>query len=328
MSLAAGVICVGPETAARLAIQCEVRQFIPSRNREDATFSARILARLPSQFIEPIKRQYRDKYQRAGGRAVANDWLISIDEMTAGVNFSLAWDDGEIVVEATRAAKRCRRIMARATRFQRNAYDAACTITRSEGVEPPKLTKGRTVEGCIARMMCPHWWRRQLRKHHGRAVEKLARELNLVTAKRQCYASQAAVERRASQKRRNRHLMENLMGWAEDENGVPVNEYGLVLADAVDASVSNPELRRGELMCRLRGFEQAAKISKHVALFITVSAPGEWHRAYSRSGQPVPHWNGSTPRAVHQYLQRIWTRTRAAWKREGINIYGFRIAEP
>lgn len=328
MSLAASVICVGPETAARLAIQCEVRQFIPSRNREDARFSARILARLPSQFIEPIKRQYRDKYQRAGGRAVANEWLLGIADMLAGTSLRMAWDDAEVVSAAFEMANHATRIMRAASHRGADPFNAACIYARSKGIEPPTPDKQRTREGCVRRLMCAHWWRRKLRARHGRVVESLARELNLVTSKRQCYASQAAVERRASQKRRNRHLMENLMGWAEDENGVPVNEYGLVLADAVDASVSNPELRRGELMCRLRGFEQAAKIAKWRAEFITVSAPGEYHRAYAKTGQPVKAWNGSTPRDVHQFLQRIWTRTRAAWKREGIETYGFRMAEP
>lgn len=311
----------------RLRITAELRQFIPRNHREDATFAARILERLPSQFVAPVKAMYRDRYQREGGRAPANRWLLRVGDLMAGTSVRLAWDDAAITVAAEEKANQAGRIMAAAANRGADPYNAGAMFVRGHGVTPPEPGKqGRTREGCALRMKDAGWWRRQLRKRHGRAVETLARELNLVTRTRQCYASEAAVERRRSQKRRNRLMMEEMQGIAYDANGEEAARA--TLAELHDASVSNPELRRGELMCRLRGFEQAAKIAKHTALFITLTAPGEYHRAYSRTGQQNPNWNGSTPREVHQYLQAIWQRIRAAWQRRGIDVYGFRIAEP
>jgi len=46
------------------------------------------------------------------------------------------------------------------------------------------------------------------------------------------------------------------------------------------------------------------------------------------SGERNPHYDGTSPRAAHQYLTALWARTRAQLARDCVHVYGFRIAEP
>ncbi|MEW8333916.1 MAG: replication endonuclease, partial [Candidatus Thiodiazotropha sp.] len=97
-----------------------------------------------------------------------------------------------------------------------------------------------------------------------------------------------------------------------------------------DLSVSNPVIRRGELMTRIAGFEQVANDLKHRALFITLTCPSRFHSHTIRNKKSVenPRYDGSTPREAQQYLQSVWARIRSKLHRCGIHLYGFRVAEP
>ena len=81
-------------------------------------------------------------------------------------------------------------------------------------------------------------------------------------------------------------------------------------------------------MVRARGFEDYATQKGHVALFLTITCPSKYHRAYSQSGDPTPNWNGTSPIDAQEYLKTTWSKMRASFKRQDIYPYGFRIAEP
>lgn len=107
------------------------------------------------------------------------------------------------------------------------------------------------------------------------------------------------------------------------------NEF--TLAELAARSVANPEIRRGELMTRIRGFEEVAVRVGHVADFWTVTCPSRMHSkrvGASGSTEDNPTFDCTNPREAQRYLVRLWGRVRAAWARAGVEVYGFRIAEP
>lgn len=184
----------------------------------------------------------------------------------------------------------------------------------------------KTKDGpALARMTCPDWWRRGLRVSQARGLEGAALALGYVHRQGEIYASNATVERRGQQRRRNAAALEN-MSAVNLDSGESVN-----LAALAAASVANPRIRRGELMTRIAGFENVARGLGHVAEFITLTCPSKFHSKRIGIGGRVednPKHSGETPREAASYLSGIWARMRAKLARLEIRPYGFRIAEP
>lgn len=164
------------------------------------------------------------------------------------------------------------------------------------------------------------WWRRQVRKIQSEMLEQISRDMHLVHKFDEVYASTPNVYRRRCQKARNRRLMSELKA---------VNQVGqeFTLQDLIDTSVSNPEIRRAELMVRLRGFETVAKNRGLSAEFYTLTCPSRFHATH-RNGKPNGSYDGSSAREANAHLQQVWSRTRAKLHRDGVQVFGFRVAEP
>jgi hypothetical protein len=204
----------------------------------------------------------------------------------------------------------------------REAMERVCT---SSGVPPPRA-KNISLHGAIARMTCPLWWRRGLRASHAKAVESAAISLGFVNRARECYASDETVIRRAQQNRRNALTLERTI--MQNEDG---QEF--TLAELAAKSTANKSIRRGELMTRIAGFEKIARDCGHDGLFLTITCPSRMHKWSSVPGIKKVFENKNyddkiSPRIAQAYLSKAWARMRAKLKREGIQVYGFRIAEP
>ncbi|XXQ68971.1 replication endonuclease [Neisseriaceae bacterium B1] len=174
----------------------------------------------------------------------------------------------------------------------------------------------------VARLQDKAWWTRHFRRVLSRRYEHgLRGHLNLVNKRNWLYCSNEAVLRRRAQKRRNAALMQSL---------VMINELGqeFSLAQLVEKSNANPAIRRAELMTRIAGFEAVARDLRHCGEFITITCPSRFHRAHHISGDENAKYDGSTPRDASAYLNQVWAKIQAALKREEIELYGFRVAEP
>lgn len=177
-----------------------------------------------------------------------------------------------------------------------------------------------TLAGRIARMSDLSWWMRNLRRQTVRANEVIEHAAGAIRRKSQCYASDHAHKLKRERNKANRATLEGLE---------VVNEAGEArnLAEVADASVSNPALRRAELMTRCVGFESQAELRGDVAVFLTITCPSRFHR-FAGSSLDNKNWTVDTPRDAQKYLCAIWAKIRAAWARQGFNPYGFRVAEP
>ncbi|MDT7522025.1 replication endonuclease [Rhodoferax sp. TBRC 17198] len=191
-------------------------------------------------------------------------------------------------------------------------------IALSMGAKP--LPGKMTLHGAIARYTDPTWWRRNLRVQLLRENEGYEHAAGHVRRRQQCYVSNYAVKVKRVRAKASREVLERLE---------VVNEVGEAfnLAEVADGSVSNPALRRAELMVRCRGFEETAELMGHTALFLTITCPSRFHR-FSKSGKTNPKWQGETPKDAQNYLCGIWKKIRAAWGNRGFFPYGFRVCEP
>lgn len=203
--------------------------------------------------------------------------------------------------------------------------DAVLMVCSSVGVEPPKSL---TVSGAIERGLSDIWWRRCLRKKIARVVEHGAIKLGVVTRSSGGYASDDAVQRRRAQIKRNADML---------NKAVMRNEAGqcYTLAELAKSGTSNPAVRGDELMTRIRGCEEYADANGHFGTFWALTTPSRFHavivggKTSKAKARPNKRYDGvSTPRDAQLWLRTQWARARSELAREGIEVYGFRVAEP
>jgi len=275
----------------------------------DEIFIKQSIKKLPYRFKSHVNFNYLNTFNRHGRKA-ANIELLDLKESLS--NYDLAKDDDEIIQAAKRNADLC---------LNKNTLQKKIDVAIKRGIKPPNA---KTEAGQWNRLICEHWWRRQLRKTHGQETEKTAINLGMVSKSREIYASNESVQRRQQQNRRNTHLLETLAATNEDGQTYTLKELS-------DLTTSNPELRRNELMTRIRGCEEIAKEKNHVGMFYTVTCPSRFHKKTTARNGGVydnPKYDGASPRQSQKYLTTVWSRVRAYYNRHGIEVYGFRVAEP
>lgn len=206
-------------------------------------------------------------------------------------------------------------------------YQRAGVITRQFNVVPPHWERVSKTVFCkedvapaVIRMFSEAWWRGRLRRMAAAWREHLQIAIGHVSKKKSAYASKRCIAEWREQKRRTREFLKGLE--LEDEEG---NRISLI--EKYDGSVANPAIRRCELMTRIRGFENICHELGYAGEFYTLTAPAKYH-ATVQAGYRNSKWNDASPADTQHYLNRLWARIRAKLHREGIRIFGIRVAEP
>ena len=294
----------------------------------------RDVTRAVAQVLAGVPRQWHGAMRHLGDmRRDAPEWLACVEALDALRAFEQAhgdasrWNmaDADICALADKLAGEAGEldaIMQSQGAGLTERLDTVRMLVRVSGIEEPRAIMG---EGAIKRAQDARWWRRALRVHVARVVEAGAIKLGIVNRRGGGYASNAAVDRRAQQVARNAAALGKTLYR---------NEAGQVytLSELAASSTANPVIRGGELMTRIRGAEEYADAAGHVGLFVTLTCPSRMHAVTAGSGgRPVKNkrYDGhSTPRTSQMWLRATWARCRASLARQGVRLYGLRVAEP
>lgn len=312
---------------------------MPEIHEHDKEWLKGRLYGLPS----PHKKAILQQYKKWPTRREANLSVLSLTKSIAKILgkdnrfYSVNVEDKDHKANAKRHARSCVKISANErTQGLKRTYRAIVHYMQCYQISPPKLTatilnnlendtlteiEHAKVRGVLLRANDESWWKPKLRKVHNRQIETISRLLNQVNKHKGIYASNVTVEAFKKQWQSNQELLERTIATNEDE-------FSMSLAELSKLNVSNPAIRKAELMVRIRGFEDYAKDKGYLALFLTMTTPSKYHRSYSKSGDANPNWSGATPLDAQDYLNRTFQRIRASLNRDKITPFGFRIAEP
>lgn len=275
------------------------------------------ILRVTPEHCWPFIRNKYNTTKKKHSRRDANLLLVELIEKASRFNFRLGSNDDAIKDKALAQTERSKRTIYWASSEQ-VAYEQLLWQIESFNIPAPQA---KTLRGALGRFMAEKWWRRKLRVVHGRAMEIFAREIGMVNGRYQVYVSDATLRRRRVQKAAARAMLELFEMVNELDEKFPLDEL-------VDKSISNPEIRRHELMCRMAGNEQLAKENGLVGDFLTLTVPGRMHSHYGRSGDSIAGYDGTTTQEAQDELKKIWSRIRSALQRKGLDIHGIRVTEP
>lgn len=294
--------------------------------------AARIKKSIPKEWASAVDALARGSAGEAFWRA-NKEWLARLESFKASHGNAIACNmsDFEISEKAKETAASITELLSKFASIERlNQEDQEQAQVRTVrdlcaamGVAAPL---GKTAQGVIARAECHLWWRRALRKKVARVLEHGSISLGFVNKNAGAYASAGAVVRRVQQLERNAAMLQKTL---------VRNEAGQVftLQKLADLSVANRDIRRGELMTRIRGCEEYAQQNQHVGVFFTLTCPSRFHAMHApkhRGGRATKNKNydGATPRDAQAWLCAMWARARAKLARLKLLMYGFRVAEP
>ncbi|QDW31947.1 replication endonuclease [Yersinia sp. KBS0713] len=186
--------------------------------------------------------------------------------------------------------------------------------------QPDEPVDGAVYRSAIARLINADWWESKLWRLRNDWRESQLRAAGLIHKRAAPYISKEALADWMEQKRRNREFFKRHE--LVDDEGNTVS-----LEAMVDASISNPTIRRHELMARMKGIELVAQSRDDVGMFYTITCPSKNH-ANNQSGHANPKWNYTTPPQAQAHLTKLWRNITSKLGRENLRVYGFRVAEP
>lgn len=307
---------------------------MPEIYQRQANPVARALAAVPFEPVEKVgklgihSKIISNKILNLKG----NNWASSVN----GQMRSLAQvGDSQIKTLSKSEARYCKGIFSEIMNRHdgdidagREAYTDLFIYVDGKGIEVPDFKKHGFIPSC-RRMMHEKWWRRKLRVKKARELEAKLIDERRVSDKSETYVSNRTLERRRAQREHNARILQGINA---------INQMGqeYTLYDLAALSVSNPKIRRMELMTRIRGFEEFADSIGFKAMFFTWTCPSRMHSNHGSKkvkgrwipGVPNKKYDGTTPKQAQEYLSNQWAKARAELDRRGLVRFGFRVVEP
>ncbi|HBX9790084.1 TPA: replication endonuclease [Klebsiella pneumoniae] len=220
---------------------------------------------------------------------------------------------------------------------QAHLYGQVAGAARTFNINPlnwKKYRKGqmtiRQAFSGVGRLINDEWWINQFKVQRMRWHESLLIAAGEVNKDRSPYASKNAIRDVHSRRLANLEYLKS----CELENKITGERIDLI--SKVMGSISNPEIRRMELMNTIAGIERYAASEGDVGMFITLTAPSKYHptrqvgKGKEKTVQLNHGWNDEayTPKDTQRYLCRIWSLMRTAFKDNDLQVYGMRVVEP
>lgn len=325
---------------------CDVAaHFIGTPGNADLKWSLKAIDGLPDSVIPDLYRQYlrRRKSGSSYNAVAANSWLRDrakwLKKLLRSFPVSLDYirNEEHRAMVASDWANMTANILTAATSEDAEELEADLLFEKVGGPAAqwgfvPEKPKFKTVEAKhswmvkkMARMLDATWWVRKINKAWDLYTEHAAILMGKVRRGVSPYISNKNLTIYRQRKAAARRWMQQMMVVNHD------HQIEISLEEAISKSVSNPQLRRHELMVRMRGFEDTAAELGHTGLFITWTAPSQYHSwRQAANGKVVENdkYNGATPQQTQKYLSGLWTKCRSALARAEVPLFGFRVAEP
>jgi len=220
---------------------------------------------------------------------------------------------------------------------QGHLYGEIAGMARAFNVTPmywKKYCKGKldavsAIAG-MSRLVNPDWWLSQLKGQRTRWRESLLIAIGKVNRDASPYASKQAIREVRARRLSNLDYLKS----CDLENIETGERFSLI--DKVMASISNPEIRRMELMSTIAGTEKYAAANGDVGMFLTITTPSKYHptrmvgKGDKKRVQRNHSWDKEafTPKDAQRYLCGIWSKMRTAFKDNDLSVYGMRVVEP
>ena len=220
---------------------------------------------------------------------------------------------------------------------QAELYGQLAGMARAFNITPmhwQKYLKGgldaRAAIASLSRLVNPDCWVRQLKAQRTRWREALLIAIGNVNRGKSPYASRQAIREVKARRQSNIDYLKS----CDIENVETGERFSLI--DKVMASISNPEIRRMELMSTIAGIEGYAAETGDVGMFITITTPSKFHptRTVGKDKDKRVQFNRAwdkevyTPKDAQRYLCKVWSKIRTAFKDDGLQVYGMRVVEP